>query len=162
MTTFYTNQSMIGANLNATDTSAQFAVNTRTIGSSDTLWVYVEANGAITTGDLVSISTLGTATRCLTSGGSNAAFSDIAFAQNAFASGEFGWVAKNGANVYVAVSSTAALSAVLYVATSSGKLSTTSASGTLMGVSLLTAVATATTTVTNANLTWPKWANTGN
>lgn len=162
MATFVVNSSMIGVDLNASATTAAFAVNTRVNASQDSLWVYVEANGALTTGDLVSITTAGTATRCLTSGGSNAAFSDIAFAQNAFASGEFGWVCKNGANVYVAVSSTAALSAVLYVATTSGKLSTTSASGTLMGVSLLAAVATATTTTTNANVTWPKWANTGN
>ena len=161
-TSFYVNSSTVGVDLNNTNTTAQFSVGTRVNGSSDSLWVYVEANGVMTTGDLVTITTAGTATRCLTSGGSNAALSDIAFAQTAFADGEYGWVLKNGANVYVAVSSTAALSAVLYVATSSGKLSTTSASGTLMGVSLLAAVATATTTVTNANVTWPKWANTGN
>jgi hypothetical protein len=139
-----------------------FLPNTHITGTNDSLWVYVEANGAVTTGDLVSITTAGTATRCLTSGGSNALFSDIAFSQGVFTSGQFGWVAKKGSNMYVAVSSTAALSAVLYVATTSGKLSTTTAAGTMMGVSLLTAVATATTTVTNANLTWPKWANVGN
>lgn len=158
----YVNSSMVGVDLNNAADSAQFAVNTRVNGSNDSLWVYVEANGALTTGDLVSITTAGTATRCLTSGGSNPAFSDIAFAQGSVTSGQFAWVAKNGANLYVAVSSTAALGAALYVATTSGKLSTTSASGTLMGVSLLAAVATATTTVTNANLTWPKWANAGN
>ena len=147
--------------LNAND-SAQFTPNTRVNGSQDSLWCYVEASGAITTGDLVYITTSGTALRCPTSGSTLAGTSDIAFAQYAFTSGQFGWVAKNGNNMYVAVSATVSPSAVLYVATMTGKLSTTSASGTLMGVSLLAASTTATNSVTTANLTWPKWAGAGN
>lgn len=162
MATFVVNSSTIGVDLNNSATSAAFALGTRVNGSQDTLWVYVQANGAITTGMCCSINTTGTATPCLTSGGSLVANSDIAFAQNAFADTEYGWLAKNGNNVYIRVSGTTSPSGVLYIAVSSGLLHTTSASGTLSGVALLANVSsTAVGIAVLANLTWPKFVNVG-
>jgi hypothetical protein len=157
------NGSRVGADLNNTATTAQFSLMQRASGSQDTMWVYVQMAGAATTGMLCSINTGGTATPCLTSGGSNVANTMIAFAQNSFADTEYGWLCYHGNNVYIRVSGTTSPSGVLYVATSSGLLHTTSASGTLGGVSLLAPVSsTAVGIAVLANLTWPKFVNAGN
>ena len=154
--------SKIGFNPNSTTTDAQFGLGDTGTGTQDTIWTYVEMNGAATTGMLCSINTTGTATPCVTSGGSSVANTKIGFAQTAFADEEYGWLCQNGNNVYVAVSGTTNSSAVLYVATSSGVLHTTSASGTLGGVAILANVSsTAAKIAVLANLTWPRFLNAG-
>lgn len=151
------NGSMIGVDFaNAADT-ALFTAGQTVLGTQDTLWVYVECNGAVSTGDVCTITTAGTATRVLTSGGQDASQQIIAFPQTSATSGQFVWAAQKGNSIYVAVSATCNPSAALYVATTSGKLSTTSASSTIGGVALMAVSGTATTAVVKANVTWPKW-----
>lgn len=151
----FPNSSVIGANLNASVTTADFALNTVLNGSSDSLWVFVNANGAISAGDCVQINATGTATRA-TAAGVATETNTVAFAQYAFADGEYGWVAKRGRGMTISVSATAADNTQLYIATTSGKLSTTASSGTLIGVQIANVSSTATTTTTTGELTWPK------
>lgn len=158
MTTFVAITPLAGANLNVTTASARHEVGTKCLGSQDSEWVYVEANGAISAGDVVEISASGTATRATTAG-PRTGVESLAVAQNAFATGEFGWVAVKGYNMTVAVSATVQPAIVgtteLYIATTSGKLSNTSASATIQGILINNASATATTTTTTGTLNWP-------
>jgi hypothetical protein len=154
MTTFISSQALVGADLNNTSSAARFALGTRVDGSQDSQWVYVLANGAISVGDCVQILAAGTATRATTSG-LRTGTDMVGFAQNAFATGEYGWVATRGYDMIVAVSATVQ-PGTLYIATTSGKLSNTSASSTITGVLINNASATATTTTTTATLTWPR------
>ena len=158
----YANSSMIGVDFaNASDT-ALFTRGQTVLGTSDTLWVYVECNGAVSTGDCCTVTTAGTATRVLTSGGQDASQQSICFPQTSATSGQLLWAAKRGTPIYVQVSATCNPSAALYVATTSGKLSTTSASSTIGGVALMAVSGTATTAAVLANVTWPKWLITTN
>lgn len=141
---------------NATDT-AQFTSGDTCSGNQDSLWVYMECNGAVTTGDCCTLTTSGTGTRVTTTGGQAAGQGLMAFPQTSATSGQFVWACQRGNNVYVNVSATCNPSAVLYIATTSGKLSTTSASSTLAGVMLLAATTTATNAPALANLSWPRF-----
>lgn len=151
----------IGAKFTSSDgTTASFAAGTRVHGSNGGEWVYILANGAISSGDLVAINSAGTGTRATAA--LAATGSELAFAQFALADTEYGWVAINGSPMTVAVSATSTLQAVLYVATTSGKLSTTASSGTLAGIALLTASTTAVASTYLAIVTWPKCVGAGN
>lgn len=154
MPTFVLTTPLAGANLNGTTSAAQFSVGTKVLGSQDTEWVYVEANGAISAGDICEISASGTATRATTAG-PRTSVTELGCAQNAFATGEFGWVARRGYGLTIAISATVQ-PGVLYIATTSGKLSNTSASSTIAGIIINNGSATATTTTTTGTLTWPR------
>lgn len=159
---FYVTSSTIGVDLNNASDSAGFALLTPMKGSQDTMWVYVQMNGAATTGMICTITSGGTATPALTAAALTAANAQIGFAQNAFTSGQYGWLCYHGNNVYIRVSGTTSCSAVLYVAVTSGVLHTTSASSTLAGVVMsANTSATATNQAVLANLTWPKFINAG-
>lgn len=155
---FYQNGSLIGVDLNNTSTTAQFTLGQRVSGSQDTMWVYVQMNGAATTGMICTMNTGPTATPAITAAALTAENAQIGFAQTAFASGDYGWLCYHGNNVYIRVSGTTSLSGVLYVATTSGCLHTTSASSTLAGVAMISNTsATATNQAVLGNLTWPKF-----
>ena len=172
MTTFITNTPVMGVDLNNSITTASMQKNsagtaipphallTKVLGSYDTEWLFVVANGAVSAGDCVTVNASGTCTRATTAGPQTST-NTIAFAQNAFADTDYGWVAVKGKNLTIAVSATTASATVLYIATTSGKLSTTSASATLAGIQLANASATATTTTTTGNLTWPRCISVG-
>lgn len=157
--TFYAHTPLAGANLNTATEDKKFALGTSCKGSQDSEWVYVEASGAISAGDVVEITAAGTATRATTAG-PRTGVEYLGVAQFAFADGEFGFVAQKGYNMTVAVSATVqpALTgtAELYIATTSGKLSNTSASATIAGIVVNNASATATTTTTTGTLNWPR------
>ena len=155
MPTFIPTTPLAGANLTTTTTTAQFTTGVKVHGNQDTEWVYVEANGAISAGDIVEITASGTASRATTAG-PRTSITELAAAQNAFASGEYGWVARRGYGLTVAVSATVQPATTLYIATTSGKLSNTSASATIVGILINNASATATTTTTTATLLWPR------
>lgn len=159
MPTFVATTPLAGANLNVTTTVRQFELGTACRGTQDSDWVYVEANGAISAGDVCEINASGTATRATTAG-PRTSVTELGCAQNAFATGEFGWIARRGFGMTVAVSATTQTRLVgtteLYIATTSGKLSNTSASATIAGISINNASATATTTTTTGTLTWPR------
>lgn len=154
--------SKIGVDFNNASDTALFSLGDTTIGTQDTLWVYVECNGAVSTGDVCAITTAGTATRVITSGGQAAEGQVLCFPQTSATSGQFVWAAQRGKPIYVQVSATCNPSAALYVATTSGKFSTTSASSTIGGVALLAVSGTATTAAVLANVVWPKWLITTN
>lgn len=154
MSTFVCTDGMIGVDLNTTTTEAQFAPGTRVKGSNDSVWVYVLANGAISTGECVQVTSSGTATRATTAG-PRTSVDELAFAQRAFADEEYGWVAQHGSGMTIAVSGTTS-QGTLYIASTSGKLSGTSASSTIAGVVITSISSTATTTTTTGVLTWPR------
>ena len=159
---YYQSGSLIGADLNNTSATAQFTLGQHASGNQDTMWVYVQMNGAATTGMICTMNTGPTATPAITAAALTAANAQIGFAQTAFASGDYGWLCTRGNNVYIRVSGTTSLSGVLYVATTSGVLHTTSASSTLAGVALIANTsATATNQAVLGNLTWPKFINAG-
>lgn len=149
--------SKVGVDLaNASDTS-QFTLGDRTSGTQDTMWVYIEAAAALTTGMACTITTGFTATPAVTSAGQSAANAMLVFPQTSFTSGYFGWAAYHGNNIYIRVSGTCNASAQLYIATTSGVLHSTSASSTIQGVVMIANTsATATNQAVLANLTWPR------
>jgi hypothetical protein len=158
----YVNSSTVGVDLNNASDTATHGLGTKVLGSQDTMWVYVEANGALSTGDCVTMTTGFTATRALTAAALTAANAQIAFPQTSATSGQFVWAAQHGNNMYIRVSGTTSLSGVLYVAVSSGALHTTSASSTLAGVAMIANTsATAVVQAVLANLTWPRFINAG-
>lgn len=154
MPTFIASTPISGVSLNSTNSAALVAVGTKVNAQQDSEWVYVEANGAISVGDVCEISASGTATRATTAG-PRTSVTELGVAQNAFATGEFGWLARRGYGMTIAVSATTQ-PGTIYVATTSGKLSNTSASSTIVGILINNASATATTTTTTGTLTWPR------
>lgn len=155
MTTFYATDGMVGADLNNTYVDQKFPLLTTVSGNNNSKWVYVYASGAVAAGDCVAISATGTAA---TATGATAATptNTLAFAQNAFAAADYGWVANGGDGLTISVSATAASLTQLYIATTAGKLSATAASGSLAGIQITNASATATTTTTTGTVTWPR------
>lgn len=100
--------SILGAQFNAADTTALFALNTKAFGNDNSEWQYVIATGTLTTGMSVWVNTAGTAQcfgtfqlNALATGGA-----DIGFAQFTIAQGQYGWVAKRGTNLYIQCSGT--------------------------------------------------------
>ncbi len=154
---FYVNGSVVGVDFNNAASTATHAAHTVVNGSQDSLFVYCETVGTFTTGMMGCITTAGTATPAVTSAGQDATQSNIGFIQCASTSGQFAWFCQRGANVYVRVSGTTNASAVLYVATTSGCLHTTSASSTMAGIVIqANTSATATNLAVLANLSWPR------
>jgi hypothetical protein len=155
MPTYVAVTPVAGANLNVADDSARFAVGTKVNASpGDTEFVYVEANGAVSAGDFCEITASGTASRATTAG-PRTSVTELGAAQIAVTSGQFFWIARRGYGLTVSVSATTQ-PGTLYIATTSGKLSNTSASATIQGVLINNASATATITTTTATLTWPR------
>lgn len=154
MPTFIAMSPLGGVNLDTPGTDQRFPLGTKVLGSQDSEWVYVEASGAVSAGDICEISASGTATRATTAG-PRTSVTELGVAQAAFATGEFGWIARRGYGMTVAVSATTQ-PGVIYIATTSGKLSNTSASSTIAGILINNASATATTTTTTGTLTWPR------
>ena len=94
--------SLIGANFGNTDTTALFALGTLSEGTNGQTVQYVEATSTFITGEFVLINPAGTAKTLLTSLlTANAEGYEIGIAQGIISQGEFGWVARNGRNLYV-------------------------------------------------------------
>lgn len=152
MASFFANSSTIGVDLNNGATTAQFTVGSQLEASSGSEWVYVEMGTAASAGTLLAINATNTATLALPS----STGSRFAFAQATQTSGNFAWVCTRGNPLTVLVSSTSSLFMPLYVTAASGALSTTASSGTMAGITLLTASTTAVLTAFQAVVTWPK------
>lgn len=99
--------SLIGANLSATGDTALFALGTVVSTDDGGRFEYVEATATLVTGEFVLINTAGTA-KIVTSGQmtANASGYDFGAAQGPINQGEFGWVAKQGRNLFVLCSGT--------------------------------------------------------
>lgn len=152
----FVNSSVLGVNLqgNSDGATALFGLGQHVLGNASTEWIYVNAGLAITTGQIVGINATFTATPAT----ATVAFAgqQLAFAQGAFAASDYGWVALRGDNLVVALSGVSTLGAALYIG-NSGQITTTAASGTLAGVTILTASATAIlNAATTAYVSWPR------
>jgi hypothetical protein len=155
--------SLIGANLNTSDPTALFANGTSVITSNGCRMEYVEASGTFTTGYMVMVSPGGTAygytTAMMTQGIAGVMGQDIAWVQGLINRGEYGWVAKQGRDVYVLCTGTMTAASTTGVAVAStGRLrqqAVGEANSTLIGVYLTTSASTATASVAVATVTWP-------
>lgn len=156
------NSSLIGANFAATGTTQLFALGTSTRGTDDSLWEYVCASGTFTTGRAVLINPAGTAHALVTANlTANANGYDIGFTQTTISRDEYGWVAKQGRNMYVACTGTVTAGGESGVAFSAdaGRLQNAAAGGvgnTAFGIHITTSASTATASVAVATLTWPR------
>ena len=154
---FSTNSSVIGANLGNSDgATALFGLGNTLMGSNDTEWVYVNAAVALATGTAVVINSSGTAALLNGTLSTTSTGKQIAFSQGVFAASDYGWVARRGNGIYVLVSSVSTVAVILYNSDTSGTLTTTSATNTLAGISLITAAATATGVPQPAFVSWPR------
>lgn len=160
MSNFFTQSNMIGVDLNNSNTAPQFGLNSIAFGTGDTEWVYAYVSGAVSTGSAVTLSTTGTAS--LATPTTVATGSELVFAQASFADATYAWFARRGNPLTVLVSATSTLQVQLYVSATSGAITTTSTSGTIIGVSLLTASTTAANANFLAMVSWPKASAAGN
>lgn len=158
------NSSVIGVNLqgNSDGATANFGLGQHVIGNASSEWIYVNAGVALTTGQMVSINTTFTAVPASLANVVNplvAGTTQLAFVQGAFAASDYGWVCLRGDNMNVLLSTTSTLGAPLYVGGSNGGALQTNTmnSGTLAGISFVTASATGTITAANtAYIVWPR------
>lgn len=142
-----------GARLSNPESTQRHTLGTRILGTDNTSWVYVQASGAISASDVVTIDSSFQATRATVA--SAIAGGQLGFAQVAFADDDYGWVPLNGAPLTVNVSATSTLNVAIYVGTTSGHLSTTASSATVNGVVLLTANTSTAVAAFSAICTWP-------
>jgi hypothetical protein len=127
--THYATIAPLNAKLSETSATAKFALGTKVIGDGGTEWVYVQASGAITQYDLVSIDTAYTATTC-TAALANGSLPG--FAQIAFATTEYGWVAIKGTGISARVAASTSNNAQLTIGSSgvsAGVMASTSGTG---------------------------------
>ena len=107
----FVTSSMLGVNLGAASTTAQFALNTKVLGSDNSEWQYVYATAALTTGLVVNIFAGGTAiafTTGILNGAPTSATGplDLGVAQFPISSSQYGFVVKRGSSCYLQVSGT--------------------------------------------------------
>ena len=107
----FVTSSMLGVDLNAASSTAQFALNTKVLGTDNSDWQYVYATAALTTGQIVNIFAGGTAIALTTAmlGGTPTSATgplDLGVVQFPISSSMYGFVAKRGTNLQVAVSGT--------------------------------------------------------
>lgn len=113
-------------------------------GSSGSVWVYVQASGAIDQYDVVTIDEDGTA-RAITN--TVAAAGDghrIGAAQIAFADNEYGWVAVAGSDIKINVAASCNPDAILWTTATDGTLDDASASASNLKITGIATVTTAT------------------
>mgnify|MGYP001597480439 CR=1 FL=1 len=152
------NSSMIGVNLQGVSdgATALFGVGQHCLGDDSAEWVYVMAQAAFTTGMLVAVNATYSAKTCTATDAF--AGQQLAFAQGAWASSDFGWVALRGNGLNVALSTVCTLGVALYIsAASSGSITTAAASGTLAGITILNCSATGVlNAASTAYVSWPR------
>lgn len=150
----YATSGLAGDNIASPSSTQRHALGTLTEGSGDTRFVYVQASGAISAGDLVTVSAAYQATRATIANAMTGL--QLAVAQVAFADDDYGWVAISGNPLNVLVSATSTLNVAIYVGTTSGHISTTAGSATLAGIALQTASTTAAVSTFTAVVSWPR------
>lgn len=142
----YVTSGAIGTQLDQTHAERKFAVGTELNGTGGSLWRYVCAVSAIAQYNAACIDNAGNAknlTKTLVDAGQV-----IAVPQVAFAAGEYGWMARRGADpglgLRVRVLANCAANASLYTSATAGALDDTSTSQTeIIGITLVSAAVTA-------------------
>lgn len=162
----YVNSSTIGVNLQGISdgSTALFGLGQHVLGNNGSEWIYAQAAGVVTTGQIVAISTAYTAKLALasdliasaTNGAGGPGGQQLAFAQGSFAASDYGWFCIRGANMLIALSNVSTLAAALYVSVNSGYITTAAGSGTLAGVLLTTCSASGVAAVMQGYLQWPR------
>lgn len=156
--------SLIGVSLTNTDSTGQFAMGTRATGGgalgggSD--WEYVYATATISTGKFVYIAPNGTA-NLLTTGNiaASTAGLKLGVAQFLMSAGEYGFVAMNGGPLYLACTGTVPPTVQVGLAANAGVLQTSLAvavGNTMAGIFVTTSASTATLSVTQGIITYPR------
>lgn len=136
-----------GSQTTTTDSTKKFGEGDRATGSSGTVWVYVQASGAITQYDWVAIDEnfqAAAGTDALAGVGHMIGFAQVAFADN-----EWGWVAIEGSDIKVRAAPSCVADGNLWSFTTSGVLDDATSAGAIEihGVTTITTVATNTTAV---------------
>ena len=154
--------SMIGVDLHNPGSTALFALNTVVNGTDGSQWQYCIATGTLTTGMFVQISDAGTA-NAVTTAIQNAATVPmlIGVAQYTVAQGQYAFMAMRGQNLYVACSGTIPQGVELGLAPSSPGVLVTGAAAiagsTMAGIFLEASASTATASIAQATLQWPRF-----
>ena len=154
--------SMIGVDLNNPSSTQLFALNTKVFGTQDSEWQYCIATGTLATGMFVQISQAGTAI-ALTTAIQNAATVplDIGVAQYTVPQGQWAYIAKRGQSLYVACTGTIPQGVAVGLAPSSNGVLTTGgaaiAGSTMAGIFLYASASTATASIAQATLQWPRF-----
>ena len=153
--------SLIGANLGADDSTALFTVGTRVNATDGGLYEYVCCSGTFTTGYFVFVTTSGSAwaltTALLTA---NAQGYDIGVVQKTISAGNYGWVAKQGRNLYLLATGTCTGASEVGLAfASTGRIINQPVMGvgaTALGIFVTTSASTATASVCVGMLVFPR------
>lgn len=146
--THYAISGAIGAKLSEAETSAKFALGQTVKGNNASEWLYVLAGSNIAQYDCVAVEFAGTAspvTHALARAGNT-----IGVAQNAIASGSYGWVAINGHSLRVNTLAAEGVGVTLYTTDTAGALADATASGSAATIFGLTLVATASGTTASS------------
>ena len=161
----FATSSILGADFNNSSTTQMFALNTKALGNNDSEFQYVIATAALATGQICYIQFQGTADVMTTGAWAGAGLPvgvsgnmDVGIAQTSIAAGSYGWVLKRGQNAYVLCSGTCP-SGVPVGFTNSGTLVTAgnvAVSLTAMGIFITTSASTATPSVANALVVYPR------
>lgn len=139
----YLTDGKVGVDLTATPTTIEHTLGEMHTGTDGTMWVYVQANGAIAQYDFVGIDENYQAA-CLTDAMAGDGWI-IGAAQVAFADNDYGWVAIKGSNISGNVLVSCAADVALYGSATAGSLDDSSTTGTVKieGVVAVAAVGTA-------------------
>ena len=153
--------SMIGVDLNNQSSTALFALGTKVFGTGDSEWQYCIATGTLTTGMFVQVNPAGTA-QALTTAVQNAATVpvDLAVAQYTITQGQYAFLAKRGQGIYVACTGTIPMTVAVGLAPGSNGVLCTGAlaiaGSTMAGIFLEASASTATASIAQATLSWPR------
>ena len=159
--------SLIGANLNGSvsDTTAMFALGTVANGVDGTRWEYVLATATFITGELVLLNPSGSAFTLISSLFTARTAYDIAACQGQINRDQYGWVAKQGRNLYVLCTGTitSGNNTGVGLGVNSGRLVVGALAGvgnTIFGIFLTSSTPTSGgQNATQATLTWPRYVN---
>ena len=148
---------MLGVDISATPSAndSGIALGTRVLATDGQEYLYVLAGSAITQYDCVGVDEKYTAnplTKAIADDGWI-----IGFAQVAFASGDYGWVATKGSNINSRVAGSCAADVTLYTTATAGVLDDTSTSQTnIDGVVCVASNGTTATASVEVIATWPR------
>ena len=128
-------QNAVGAAFDTTGTDRQFELGTRMFAENGDVYVYVQANGAITATDVVVITEAGQADAIDTTNSAGALGTAVGVANVAFADDEYGWVQVRGATT-CNVGSSAATGTKLNSTGTAGRIDDDATSGaeTILGL----------------------------
>ena len=151
--------SLIGVNLNGSDSTALFAPRTPSATTAGGYYEYCEFSATQTTGTFLLLTPDGTAYTLLTAklAAGGAIGYDIGVVQNVVNQGEFGWVARKGAHLYVKITNTMTLGGSFAYNAAGGRIQNVETAGvgqTGYGV-WLTATVSGGTQAVDATLLWP-------